>query len=119
MLTFDFNQFAQFLNRLPITADRARWMDEFRAALLELLPDVDRIAININVYCDPIRPPEMCEDLTRVSFSSSATKSELSITSISPAEITKEFEGETGKFVPLEKYHPPKYFHYFHDSGQY
>lgn len=109
-----------FLNRLPITADRSRWMDEFRAALLELFPDVDRIAININIYCDPIRPPEMCDDVISVRHSSNGTKEGIAISPLpSPASVTEEFEAETGKFVALEKYHPPKYFHYFHESGQY
>ncbi|HZK75846.1 MAG TPA: helix-turn-helix transcriptional regulator, partial [Candidatus Kapabacteria bacterium] len=108
-----------FLNRLPITSDRSRWMDELRAALLKLFPDVDRIAININVYCDPIRPPEMCDDVISVRISNNGKKEGLAITPLAGTSITEEFEVETGKFVPLEKYHPPKYFHYFHESGQY
>ncbi len=95
-------------------------MDELRAALLELFPDVDRIAININVYCDPIRPPAMCEEPMSVRFSDNGKKEELAITQLpSHQSVAAEFEAETGKFVPLEKYHPPKYFHYFHKSGQY
>ncbi len=112
--------FISFLNRLPITSDRSAWMDEFRAALLELFLDVDRIAININVYCDPIRPPAMCEEPISVRFSNNGKKDGLAISKLpSHKSVTEEFEAETGKFVPLEKYHPPKYFHYFHESGQY
>jgi DNA-binding CsgD family transcriptional regulator len=108
-----------FLNRLPVTSDRAKWMDELRAALLELFPDVARIAININVYCDPIRPPEICEDPISVRFSSNGKKGSLAVTPLANTSIIEEFEAETGKFVALDKYHPPKYFHYFHESGQY
>jgi DNA-binding CsgD family transcriptional regulator len=109
-----------FLNRLPVTSDCARWMDELRAALLELFPDVDRIAININIYCDPVHPVAMCEDPVSVLFSNNGKKEGLAISQLpSPQSITTEFEAETGKNVPLEKYHAPKYFHYFHESGQY
>jgi len=94
-------------------------MDEFRVALLELFPDVDRVAININVYCDPIRPPEICEDQISVRFSTNGAKQGTEITPLTGTTIVQEFESETGKFVPLEKYHAPKYFHYFHESGQY
>jgi DNA-binding CsgD family transcriptional regulator len=103
-----------FLNRLPITADRSRWMDELRTALLELFPDVDRIAINMNVFCDPIRPPELCEDVISVRYSNSGSKNGVAIEPLAGTSITEEFEAETGKFVDLSKYHPPKYFHYFH-----
>ena len=108
-----------FLNRLPVTSDRAKWMDEFRAALLEFFPDVDRIAININVYCDPIRPPDMCEEQISVRFSSNGQKDGLAVSPLTHTSVTEEFEAETGKFVALEKFYPPKYFHYFHESGQY
>jgi DNA-binding CsgD family transcriptional regulator len=112
--------FIFFLNRLPITSDRTQWMDALRSALLELFPDVDRIAININIYCDPIRPPAMCEEEISVRFSSNGAKEGLAISPLpSTRSVTEEFEAETGKFVPLEKYHSPKYFHYFHESGQY
>jgi DNA-binding CsgD family transcriptional regulator len=94
-------------------------MEGLRNALLGLFSDVDRIAININVYCDPIRPPEICEDQISVRFSTNGTKEATGITPLTNTTITEEFEAETGKFVPLEKYHPPKYFHYFHESGQY
>jgi DNA-binding CsgD family transcriptional regulator len=112
-------QFIAFVNSLPITADRSRWMDGLRNALLGLFSDVDRVAININVFCDPIRPPAICEEAISVRFSSNGTKDETAITPLKNISITEEFEAETGKFVALEKYHPPKYFHYFHESGQY
>jgi len=108
-----------FLNRLPITGDRAKWMDELRAALLELFPDVDKIAININVYCDPVRPHISKQEEISVRFSTSGDKQGLAIEPLSKMSITEEFEAETGKFVQLEKFHPPRYFHYIFNDGQY
>ena len=108
------------LNSLPVTGDSDVWTLALRKVLMTLFPDVDRIAVNINMYCDPIRPPAPCEDEISVRFSSNGSKEGLSVQTLASHDaITKEFESETGKFVALEKFHAPKYFHYFHESGQY
>jgi DNA-binding CsgD family transcriptional regulator len=42
----------KFLNALPLIDKPATWITIFRDALRELLGDVDRIMINVNVHCD-------------------------------------------------------------------
>nr|HVZ42144.1 hypothetical protein [Candidatus Kapabacteria bacterium] len=42
---------ARFLASIPMTPDPVEWILGFRAALQELLGDVDRIAMEVNAYC--------------------------------------------------------------------
>ena len=89
-----------FLNRLPITGDRAKWMDELRAALLELFPDVDRIAININAYCDPIYPHVLKHEEISVRFSKNEKKDGLAIENVDHGRIRSRV-GEVGSIVKI------------------
>jgi len=41
----------RFLASIPMTPDPVEWILGFRAALQELLGDVDRIAMEVNTYC--------------------------------------------------------------------
>lgn len=41
-----------FLSHLPMTGDVQEWMNQFKTALCELLPDVDRVSLIINFYYD-------------------------------------------------------------------
>lgn len=48
----------RFLNALPTTGDTPQWCMGFRDALRDILGDVDRISINVNLECDLVNPGE-------------------------------------------------------------
>jgi DNA-binding CsgD family transcriptional regulator len=49
-------QFLRFLNSLPIAASPVLWITAFREALQDLLGDVDRVVMNVNLACDINNP---------------------------------------------------------------
>jgi len=105
----------RFLNALPTTGDTVEWILQFRAALQELLGDVDRVAIRINIICD-IFHPHSYNPAIELSLH---TKPELMISrrimanrieSMSPAErMIAEFK-RLG--YPLDDYQPPCCYQY-------
>jgi DNA-binding CsgD family transcriptional regulator len=60
MKASDFNpdRFVPFLNALPTTSDLEPWLIRFRESLRQLLGDVDRVGVNVNVGCDLHRSRE-------------------------------------------------------------
>ncbi|MDB5035391.1 MAG: transcriptional regulator, LuxR family [Chlorobi bacterium] len=46
----------RFLEDLPVTHNLDEWVGAFKAALRELLQDVDRITVSLNAQCDLINP---------------------------------------------------------------
>jgi DNA-binding CsgD family transcriptional regulator len=46
----------RFITSLPISHDIQEWADGFRKALQELLLDVDRVSMTVNLSCDLVNP---------------------------------------------------------------
>lgn len=47
----------RFMASLPLTLNQMAWVNQFRDALLELLEDVDRMAVFVDVSCDILSHP--------------------------------------------------------------
>lgn len=116
ILTSD--QIINFLNQLPLTSDRKEWIEQLLAALHILCPDVDRFSIDVNLFCNPFSKKEaLKQSMAAVRFTKVGDKKHLVITPIEESKVSSQFESEIGKFVNLSEYHPPKFFHYFDQSG--
>jgi transposase len=110
------------LNSLPMTDDVMKWSSGFRAVLHRLLPDVDRISVNVNRSCD-IRSPEKYELDTRINRSmnlqdgDSASVSSHRRNEAPSVRVLEEFRA---KGVPLHEFHPPTIGDfYFQDTPAY
>jgi DNA-binding CsgD family transcriptional regulator len=110
----------RFLNKLPITGDREQWMKAMFEALHELCPDADRVSVNIELFCDPLGRGKPDEGLpSTVQFTKEGENKTLTITPVASGERTAEFEREFSNLINPSNYHPPKFFHYFLDNGDF
>lgn len=106
----------RFLNALPTTGDTVEWILQFRAALQELLGDVDRIAVNININCDLAHPEKYNPgiDIRIEGFPPLRKSLEIGSTlldHVTPAERALADYKRLG--YPLEEYQAPIGYDYF------
>lgn len=108
------------LNSLPMTDDVVEWGNGFRTVLHRLLPDVDRISVNVNRSCD-IRRPEKYELQTRITRLSEEGETDLSVAThrTNEAPSLRIIENLRAKGMPLHTYHPPVVRDYFFGGTAY
>src|SRR5687767_4781630 len=54
----DIERLVAFLNTLPIDGDFSLWSTAFRTSLVELLGDVDRVSVSVNLRCNLNSPDD-------------------------------------------------------------
>lgn len=112
------------LNSLPMTDDVVEWGNGFRTVLHRLLPDVDRISVNVNRSCD-MRRPERYDASTRVNRAAggSGESEEDSIwvdkNRTNEPPYVRVLEGFKAKGLPLHEFHTPLVRDYFFDGKAY
>jgi transposase len=57
-------QAIRFLNALPTSSDAVEWGSKFRTAIREVLGDVDRVSVNVNLDCSLSNPEEYRPGMT-------------------------------------------------------
>ncbi len=122
------NQVINFLNALPTSSDVREWGSAFRENLRNLLGDVDRITVNVNVDCRLDDPGEYAtvlsirQNVKDSPSSSRDTRPQDSLVTVdksqrSPSERLLDFAREQG--FPMEKYHAPLIFDYYYKDIAY
>lgn len=108
----------RFLNSIPTTYDSLEWNAGFRAALVEFLGDVDRIALTLNVQCEIIHPER---ETVTVGISEMTNGEDREIVAYTEEELTDETEHLARLFArmqrlnfPFENYQAPKGFVYYY-----
>jgi DNA-binding CsgD family transcriptional regulator len=112
---------AQFLNSLPMTNDRLKWMEAFRDALQQLLGDVDRVVVSVDTYCDLLYPETYRPAIDIAQYSSSSADDAATAlmttqrTGKGRADVLLEDFQRLG--YPLDDYHQPLTYNYYY-AGQ-
>lgn len=107
-----------FLNALSTTGDVVEWINAFREALRQILGDVDRVSVQVDVYCDLMNPRQQTPAVVISQHSSNKqTVVTSSAEGIDRAEHLLEQYQQLG--YPLEQYHPPHSFNYYYGGNAY
>lgn len=110
----------QFLNRLPLISDTQKAVEAYKAALMDLLGEVDRVSIYININCD-LHDPRAYHPGIFVTVDTSAAEESISVTShqegTRPSDRFLENMRQQG--VPLELNHQPVVFDYYYNDLAY
>ncbi|MDB5035933.1 MAG: LuxR family transcriptional regulator [Chlorobi bacterium] len=114
----------RFLNALPMTSDTVEWINAFREALRELLGDVDRIAVSVDLNSGLSNSSSVLPDLAITqhmsadadTLSSIVTASEQG-TYASPSEFHLQEFQRLG--YPLGDYHDPYGVDYYYEGKVY
>lgn len=99
-----------FLNRLPLTSDMQTAVDIYREAFVELLGDVDRVSLYINIRCDLTAEAQlMYPSKLVITVDTTVGKDGISVTSRQDGQHTSHLilENLRSQGVKLEDYHPP------------
>lgn len=114
---------ATFLNSLPMTSDRVKWIEVFRDSLHQLLGDVDRVVVSVDTYCDMLNPEEYRPDINVVQHTSSSDQASEAVMTTSQ----RTEQGQSGFLLeeferlgyPLADYHPPEIYDYYYGGQAY
>lgn len=111
------------LNSLPLTDDVVEWGNGFKKVLHRLLPDVDRISVNVNRSCD-IRNPGDYEIGTRIHTALTEDGTLVSPVSVSShksheAPSLRLIEGLRRSGVPLHESYDPTIQDYYLNKSAY
>jgi transposase len=116
------NAVIALLNALPMTDDVVEWGNGFRAILHRLLPDVDRISVNVNRSCDMMRPERYVPGTLVRRFVGDREQGEsVSIETLKTDESPSEriLNELRSKGVPLSEFHTPIARDYFFGGTAY
>lgn len=114
---------AQFLNSLPMTNDRIKWLEAFRDALQMLLGDVDRVVVSVDTYCDLLYPETYRPSIDIAQYTSSSNDD--ATTSLTTAQRTGKgradalLEDFQRLGYPLADYHSPLAYDYYYARQAY
>lgn len=108
----------RFLNALPVTDKPLEWVNTFRAGLQQLMPEVDRISVNININCN-LSAPEMYHPTLHIT--QHARNEVVSVASRSKDDrpSDKLLDDFRHQGLPLQDYHPPLCFEYYYAGMAY
>lgn len=107
----------RFLRTLPVAGGTHRWLETFREALREMLRDVDRVTVSVNVECDVRNPETYRPELVVAQHVSDSSEP----TSLITAQPGAGAAGIAGRFIsemrrrgfPTDRYHAPEDYVYF------
>lgn len=105
-----------FLNAFPTTGDVVEWVNGFREALRQILGDVDKVVVTINIHCDLLNP----EQYSPVVFIHQHSSANQTVVESETDETgrTKELLDQFQQLgYDLEQYHPPHSFNYYYGSN--
>lgn len=110
-----------FLNRLPLVSDMQTALDIYREALAELLGDVDRVSLFVDIRCDitaearPIGTPKLM-----ITVDPTVGRDGISVTSRQDGQHPSHLilENMRTQGVKLEEYHPPVVSDYYYKSAE-
>jgi DNA-binding CsgD family transcriptional regulator len=117
-----------FLNAFPMVNDVNVWLEQFRNNLLKILPDVDRIVVNVDVACDLSDSRSIARNIVVLRQHASGDAESVSVTSESVDVQSRANEADpVGSVIeylrrdsfPFEKYHAPRAFNYWLEAGRY
>jgi DNA-binding CsgD family transcriptional regulator len=112
----------QFLNALPLTGDSVEWINAFREGLKNVLGDVDRVALAVNINCN-LQHPEQSEWITIWQHSMTVSGSSQTAVTNSNVEGKTQAEKMIEEFrqmgYPLDEYHAPLSFNYSYGGKAY
>lgn len=112
-----------FLNSLPTTGDSKLWIAGFREALLNLLGDIDRITISVNVDCNIIDPESYNVGtfiIQHVSPSQEVSASvDVQSNAMTESHAGRILDAMRGQNYPFASYHTPSSFDYFYKGEAY
>ena len=109
-----------FLNRLPLTTDMQEAVDRYRDALMELLGEVDRVSLYINIRCDLIaEPPTAGEPKVVITVDATVGKDGISVASYKDGERPSQriLENLRLQGVAVDDYHLPVAFDYYYQNN--
>ncbi|MBS1913373.1 MAG: winged helix-turn-helix domain-containing protein [Bacteroidetes bacterium] len=109
-----------FLNRLPLTNDTQRAVDRYREALLELIGEVDRVSIYVNINCALQDPDEYQPDMMITVDATSGVEG-VSVTSYHQGERPSDrlLDNFRSQGLPVDQFHPPVSFDYYYNDHAY
>lgn len=112
------DRFVSFLNALPLTGNTVGWITAFRDGLRDLLGDVDRVVINVNIDCDIDNPERYEVDQIMTEHIRGTAEPEgnfeFSGREQGPQEPWRRLlEGFRRQGYPLERYRPPQAYDYY------
>lgn len=108
----------RFLNSLPLLGGYRERNTLFRNALMELLPDVDHIVVNVDKAFNFETPDEYHTDIRMIQGSTATSwgksNSSLMVTSrdVSDEDAFVLLESMRSQGVPLDRYYPPEYMNF-------
>jgi DNA-binding CsgD family transcriptional regulator len=110
------------LNALPDRADATEWIEQFRAALVELFGDIDRITINVGSTESSGGSGPGSSDIMAVHHVGKENRRGRS--AIITSEMPKEPSGQilttmVANGFPADRYHPPHLYDYRRADGTY
>lgn len=106
-----------FLNRLPLTNDTQEAIDRYREALMQLLGEVDRVSLYVNIRCDlTVESPREYDPKVMITVDATVGKDGISVTSHRETERPSQnlLENFRAQGVPFEDYHTPLTFDYYY-----
>ncbi|MDB5036460.1 MAG: putative transposase [Chlorobi bacterium] len=113
----------RFLNAMPTSSDGRTWGNAFREALREVLGDVDRISINVNVECNLVNP-EGYQAGTIITQHVSQSRTTDGTVTITPEQrenphFERVLDGMRSQGFPFKLFHPPCAFDYYYKGHAY
>jgi len=107
----------QFLNRLPLISDTQRAVEAYKAALMDLLGEVDRVSIYININCD-LHDPQAYQPNIVLTLDTSSTDELISVTTHQEGTRPSDrfLENMRAQGAPLDTLHAPVVFDYYYND---
>lgn len=109
-----------FLNRLPLTGDMQSAVDVYRQALSEMIGEVERVSLFVNVNCD-LQDPDVYQPGTMITVDTTSGSEGVSVTTYSKGDRPSDqyLENFKNQGLPLHEYHEPIIFDYYFNDKAY
>ena len=107
------------MNRLPLTSDSQHAIERYREALMEMLGEVDRVSIYVNINCN-LEDPEVYQPDMMITVNATEGTEGVSVASFNTGEKPSDrlIENFRSQGLPLDDYHAPvSYDYYLHDRA--